>query len=191
MNRPCVVLDHVGQKEPVKIQAPGRFEFLQLLLREHTRHMHNVIAGAMHHQGYACDVDLGHRLSAIAEPLLHEGNFILLRINDTGSQCLHLCARTVSRSQFRHDKGLCVVGDHARHEVGIGLGEFGEGAIQARPVERFQLDRRGPVGMLRYQAACAATGRRGKHNQQGGNPIKMLHAFCPHVEFARQVHSKK
>ena len=71
-----VVLDHVGQEEPVELRAPWPLQLLHLRLGQHAGHEHRV---AVHRIAWR---RLGHRLSAVAGATLHGGDLVLLRVDD-------------------------------------------------------------------------------------------------------------
>jgi hypothetical protein len=182
----AVVLDHIGEEEPVKLSATGLVEFLQLRRREHSWHImvHHMVARAVNHQLEAVDMHFRYRLLAGAEPLLHGLDFVLLCVDDARRQRLHLWTCAVCRGQTGHDEGLRMVRDHARHKVHIGLRETHTGTILPCPVERFQLSR-GFVGERRGRLCCdgggAATGRcaQQQEEQRREGPVRVwyVHGF--------------
>ena len=131
----------------------------------------------------------GHGLPPLAEPPLHRGDLVLLRVDDAGGEGLHRLARAALGSEAGHDEGLGMVADHARHEVDVGLGERRPGTVLPRPVKRLQLGRLrsgldlglgwgGRLGRFRPHGVGAATGRRDEGDQDGGGP---LGASCSHA----------
>ena len=66
----AVVLDHELEEEPVERYPFGRGELVHLFRGEHARHRHP--AGRM------VRIRRGHRLSALAQPLLHHADLVLL-----------------------------------------------------------------------------------------------------------------
>lgn len=76
-----------------------------------------------------------HRLSPVAQPLLHKRDFILLRIDDACRKPLHRRRGPVSGRQPRHDERLCVMHNHIGHEVHIGLYKILTRGIEPLPVQ--------------------------------------------------------
>lgn len=87
----------------------------------------------------AVETDDGYRLRAIAEPLLHQRDFILLRIDDAGRKPLHRGRSAVLRRKPRHDERLRMMHNHIGHEVHIGLHKIPARILKPLPVQGFEL----------------------------------------------------
>src|SRR5205814_4807978 len=75
---------------------------------------------AVHDHFHSLRRGLGHRLLAIAQPLLHGGDLVTLSVDDPVAQRMHRRTRTVTGGPAGHYDGLGMVADHSRHEVDIG-----------------------------------------------------------------------
>ncbi len=81
-----MMLDHISEKQEVEVSASCSVELLELSVGEHARHQwpgfhvaHRHVGAAHHHSGMAIrDGQL-----AIAEPLLHGPDLILLCVDDS------------------------------------------------------------------------------------------------------------
>jgi len=107
-----VVLDHVGEEEPVELRALGLLQLLHLGLGQHARHevaVHRVVG-------------VGHGLSPSLEPTIHGADLVLLPRGDPLGQPEDLWVGAVARRQGGHGQRLGVVSDHVRHEADVGLG---------------------------------------------------------------------
>ncbi len=106
--------------------SPASLAQLGHLLRRqhpgHRRHRRHV-----HHSGHAGVIHLrhvvhhGNSLAALAQPGLHEADFVGLRDADPLAELLHILAAAVFAQQIDHLHCLRMVVDHALHEIGIGL----------------------------------------------------------------------
>ena len=88
-HRAVVVLDHVGEEEPVVLDAVCAGEIEKLLRRQHARHLHvrHVHVGHLHPRvrGHlSARVDLRNRPVPLTEPALHHSNFVFLSVRDPG-----------------------------------------------------------------------------------------------------------
>ena len=107
------MLNHVGEEEPIELRPPRRIELLQLGVRQHAGHEVAPVRRVATLLG---------RPPAIAQPLLHAGDLILLSVDDPLGQPEHRRAGSVGRCPTGHDQSLGVMADHVRHESRIRLG---------------------------------------------------------------------
>ena len=111
--RALVMLDHQTQELAVEIRSAGCREFGHLGRRRHALHDRMARVTCVHGMVHR------NRFAARFQPLGHEGDFVLLRGEDTGGDLAHRVVAGAVLCKFRHLDRLPVVGDHALHEHDI------------------------------------------------------------------------
>ena len=109
----CLI--HQLEEEPVERDALRPGEARHLVGRQHPRHGLEALG--------VVRVDGGDVLAALAQPVLHHLDLVLLRELDAPGGRPHGVAGRVRVEQRGHLEGLGVVRDHALHEPHVGLGE--------------------------------------------------------------------
>src|SRR6185437_5513166 len=133
LDRAAVMLDHAAQKRAVEVRPARPVEGVELRRRQHARHECFVMCVARRHAGHRAhgrpgvrvsgdrvEIRLRHGLSPVGQPLLHDPNLVLLRVDDPRAERAHVVARAMGRRPARHDHRLRMVRDHPRHEGDVG-----------------------------------------------------------------------
>ncbi len=118
--RALMMLDHIGEKEPVERGALRAVQLRELSVGEHARHQH-VLRHAAHHHMVVRGVRVGDDLAMILEPPAHGRDLVPLAHDNALTENLYVWAGTVSGRPGSNQHCLRMVGDHPRHEVDVGL----------------------------------------------------------------------
>ena len=84
-------------------------------------HMASVAAQAMlaRWAGVPARIGFGHRLVPVAQPVLHQGDLVALRVDEPARERADRRARAVAFRPPRHGDRLGVMADHSRDEMNI------------------------------------------------------------------------